>query len=243
MEFTAHNRDDIMNQLPGYKKKFLTYKSFADATIHDLFTDEELKKAYQLNANYLKSIFLENEGHGKFAIHALPAMAQLAPLNGMIAEDINGDGFLDILANGNDYGMEVASGRMDALDGLVLLGNGDGSFKALTLQQSGIFIPGNGKALVKLRSARNTYLVAATQNKSWLKLFASNKNDRQLIPLAAGDREIWYTLKNGKKRKEEVYIGNSFLSQSARFISMNASIARIEITDVAGRKRVVGAGD
>jgi enediyne biosynthesis protein E4 len=242
-EFTVHNRDDIMNQLPGYKKKFLTYKSFADATIHDLFTDEEMQKAYRLSANYFKSALLENDGHGHFTLHALPPMAQLAPLNGMIAEDLNEDGFLDIIANGNDYGMEVASGRMDALDGLVLLGNGQNAFQVLSLQQSGVFIPGNGKALVKLRSAHNTYLVAATQNKGWLKLFAGNKDDKQLIPLPGDAREIWYTLKSGKMRKEEVYIGNSFLSQSARFVCMNGSIEKIEVVDGGGRRRVLKVGD
>ena len=41
-------------------------------------------------------------------------MAQMAPLNGMVAGDVNQDGFLDIIICGNDYGTEVSTGRYDA---------------------------------------------------------------------------------------------------------------------------------
>ena len=55
--------------------------------------------------------------------------AQFSMLNGMVLEDFNGDGNLDLLLNGNDFGTEVPLGRYDALNGLVLLGLGDGNFK------------------------------------------------------------------------------------------------------------------
>jgi hypothetical protein len=37
--------------------------------------------------------------------------------------------------------------------------------------QSGLFIPGNGKALVKLKNGRGQTLLAASQNRGPLKLF------------------------------------------------------------------------
>ena len=42
---------------------------------------------------------------------------------------------------------------------------------------------------------------------------------------------------NGKKRKEEFYYGNSFLSQSARFISYNEKVKGITIIDQKGVSR------
>ena len=48
-------------------------------------------------------------------------MAQMSPLNGMVTEDINHDGSLDLMIVGNDYGTEVSSGRFDACNGLVLI--------------------------------------------------------------------------------------------------------------------------
>ena len=62
-------------------------------------------------------------------------------------------------------------GRYDALNGLLLKGDGRGNFKPLSILQSGIYIPGDGKALVKLESASGKYLAAASQYKDDLKLF------------------------------------------------------------------------
>ena len=102
----------------------------------------------------------------------LPLQAQVSVINGMIADDFDGDGNLDVLINGNDFGTEVTIGRYDALNGLLLKGDGKGNFQPLTILQSGIYIPGDGKALVKLAGASGKYLMAASQNKGDLKLYA-----------------------------------------------------------------------
>ena len=77
---------------------------------------------------------------------------------------------------GNDYGNEVTAGRYDAMNGLVLLGDGSGNFKAQTIQQSGFFVPGDAKALVQLRGTNNQYLLAASQNQGPIKLFKERAN-------------------------------------------------------------------
>ena len=48
----------------------------------------------------------------------------------MVADDFDGDGNLDVVINANDYGTEVQSGRYDALNGLLLKGDGKGNFTA-----------------------------------------------------------------------------------------------------------------
>jgi hypothetical protein len=57
--------------------------------------------------------------------------------------------------------MKVTDGRYDAINGLVLLGDGQGNFIAQSLLQSGFFVPGDAKALIKLRGTDNNYLVVA----------------------------------------------------------------------------------
>lgn len=237
-EFTALNRDDIVDQMPAMKKKFLTYKSFAVADIHTIFTDDELKDASRLQANNLKSCYLKNIGNGKFEMHALPDMAQFAPLFGMIATDVNNDGNLDIVAAGNDFGNEVSNGRYDAMNGLVLLGDGKGSFKTESILQSGIYIPGNAKAVVQLRGANDQCLIAASQNRGPLKLFRQNTAVKT-IPLKQDDKTILLHLQNGSKRKEEVYHGDSFLSQSSLFIPVSSQVKSIDIANNEGEKRTV----
>ncbi len=130
-EYPALNRDDIVGQLPGLKKQFLSYKAFAVADVHQIFNDEKMQDALVLEANNFSTCFIQNMGNGKFEWKALPALAQQAPVNGMLAADVNADGNLDVVLCGNDYGNEVSAGRYDAMNGLVLLGDGKGGFSAL----------------------------------------------------------------------------------------------------------------
>src|SRR6185437_1362957 len=136
-----------------------TYKPFAVATMDDILTPDQRRGALRLEANQLQSCYLRNDGGGKFALIPLPRAAQFSVLNGMVVDDFDGDGNPDVLITGNDYGTEVATGRYDALNGLLLKGDGAGHFIPVPILKSGIYIPGNGKALVKLRGAGNRYLV------------------------------------------------------------------------------------
>ena len=63
-EFPAATRDDVLMQLPFLKKKFFTYKSFAAADIHDIFSDSLLNNALHLQANNFASCYIENLGNG-----------------------------------------------------------------------------------------------------------------------------------------------------------------------------------
>lgn len=170
-EFPAYTREDVVDQLPFLKKRFLTYADFGKASFDQLFTKEELKNSIKFTANYLESSFVRNNGNGKFSLEPLPSVAQFSALNTMIADDFDRDGNLDVCMNTNDFGTDPANGRYDALNGLVLKGDGKGNFKPLTMLQSGIYIPGNGKWLAKLKSGNGNYLLAASQNRGPLKVF------------------------------------------------------------------------
>lgn len=229
-EFPAQTRDDQIKQMISMRRSFPTYKSFATATMDKVLTKDELKGALILRANNFKSVYLRNEGNGKFTFRPLPAQAQISVLNGMCADDFDGDGNLDIAINGNDYGTEVSVGRYDALNGLMMKGDGKGNFIPQTILQSGIFIPGDGKSLVKLRDNKNDYLLAASQNRGPLKIFQLKRNITN-IPLQPDDASAIIQYKNGKSQKREFYYGSSFLSQSARFLTIDNTIASVIITN------------
>ncbi len=238
-EFPAMSRDEITSQLPSLKKKFLTYKDFASADIHQVFSDEQMKGALILHANNFKSCFLKNDGNGKFELLPLPTAAQLAPLNGMVVEDFNDDGNLDVAISGNDYGNEVLNGRYDALNGLVMLGDGNGNFIPQTIMQSGLFISGDGKALIKLRSADSSYLLASSENRGPLKIFNQKSAMRKSVLFQPSERFFTVALVNGKKRKGEIYFGSSFMSQSSSFLISRKSIHSVEVKDLSGKTRTI----
>lgn len=238
-EFPAFNRDDIMSQIPVLKKKFLTYKDFGAADINAIFTKEQLNHALIKSFNTASSSVLINKGGGKFAVAPLPPMAQLAPVFGITTEDIDGDGNLDILLSGNDFGNEVSNGRYDAFNGLLLTGDGKGQFKTVELSRSGLFIPGDGKALVKLKGPRNTLLLAASENRGPLRLFQYKHPRLQWLKPAKRDIYLIIKLKNGQLRKEEVYYGNSFISQSTRWIAINDSVQSVTAVDDRNNRRLL----
>jgi hypothetical protein len=237
-EFPAFGRDDIASQFPGIKKRYPTYKPFALATMNDLLTPEQRKGALRLQANILQSCYCRNDGAGKFTLIPLPREAQVSAVNGMVADDFDGDGNADVLINGNDYGTEVGTGRYDALNGLLLKGDGKGNFFPRSIQESGIYIPHDGKALVKLMSAAGDYLIAASQHQDVLKLYRMKRKVKNLR-INPDDVSAIVTDKNNKTSKEEFYYGNSFLSQSSRFIVVDSNVQSVTIKNARGALRVL----
>jgi hypothetical protein len=237
-EFPAESRDDIFRALPKLRKKYPKYKDFAMATMDSIFTPMEREGALHLKANYLSSAWLKNDGKGRFTMIPLPIQAQLSVLNGINVGDYNGDGNLDILINGNDFGTEPIIGRYDALNGLLMEGNGKGDFTPLSIAASGIYLPGDGKALVSLKGGKNKLLVAASQNKGPLKVFELKK-DLKLISLKPMDETALFFYRNGKKQLHEITYGSSFLSQSGRFLIIDSNVISVEIKNNKGEVRKV----
>ncbi|WP_375444182.1 VCBS repeat-containing protein [uncultured Fibrella sp.] len=235
-EYTFHGREDLIKQMIVMRKRFPYYKDFATATIDKLLTPEERQTALVLEANYLESAYVENKGDGTFAMHPLPIQAQVAPIFGMVAEDVDRDGKLDVMLVGNDYGGEVLAGRYDAMNGLFLRGDGKGNFAPQSIASSGFYVPGNAKGLVQLADGRGSELLAATQNRGRLCVFRNTKPARNLR-LAPTDATALLTYADGKKQKVEFGYGNSFLSQSARMLLVSPQVKSVEITDSQGHKR------
>lgn len=174
-EYTMQNRDDVLDQLPSLKKKFLTYKRFAETSFDKLFNQEVLEGAYATQASYFSSAYIKNLGKGKFELHALPVPAQMSSVFHCLVDDFNRDGHLDVLLCGNDYSAEVFNGRLDAMNGLLLKGDGKGSFQPLTPGESGFYLPGDAKYLIQVNGGNRGRLVFCTQNKDVLKVFRLNK--------------------------------------------------------------------
>src|SRR5690606_9121716 len=119
--FPVHFWDEINSQSPKFRKKFSRYKQYSKVTVEELLGDD-LKDAFVLEANYMASSYIENQGNNTFKVHSLPIIVQSAPINGMATGDVNHDGNLDVIMVGNNYGNEVFAGRYDAFTGSVLVG-------------------------------------------------------------------------------------------------------------------------
>ena len=148
-------RDVMMAQIPGIKKRFPTYHDYASHPFEELFTEDERRNAFVREARQMASCYLENRGNFNFAVHPLPIEAQIAPINGMLADDFTGDGNLDLLLAGNFYATETIGGQLDAGKGLLLAGVGKvgGRNPFRTVLNAGLNLDGDAKSLVSLRRA------------------------------------------------------------------------------------------
>jgi hypothetical protein len=237
-EFPAQSREDVVEQMMPLRRKFPDNKSFAKATISDIFTADQLKGFLIRKANYFSSCYFRNEGNGKFILQPLPVQAQISVLNSMAVDDFDGDGNLDVLISGNDYGTEVSVGRNDAFNGLILKGDGKGGFTSKSILESGIYIPGNSKALIKLRGRNEKFLVVASQYRGPLQIFEL-KGNFKTIEWQPDDRYAEIRYRNGILQKQEYYRGSSYLSQSSGFLVAGNQVVEILITDNKNQTRVV----
>jgi hypothetical protein len=150
--FPLRGRSCSSQQIPELKKKFPTYNQFATANMTEVYGPMGLEDAFHRQAKTFASTWFENRGGEGWQAHILPDEAQFSAVNSIQATDLNADGHLDLILGGNLYVSEVETPRNDAACGLVLLGNGQGAFQALSPRESGLFIPGDVKSLRLLPS-------------------------------------------------------------------------------------------
>ena len=98
------------------------------------------------------------------SMRALPVMAQVAPVYGILPGDFNKDGFMDMILVGNFYGSRVKFGRYDASKGVLLLGGSDGDFKYSSVKESGLNIKGEVRDIGVLSYQSQSLLVIVTNN-------------------------------------------------------------------------------
>ena len=241
--FPMHTRDDLISQLVSIRKRYPTFKAFGKASMDDIWSTQDKENAVMMNATDLQSSYIENKGNGKFTIKSLPIEVQMAPVYGMVNKDVDGDGNIDLLMVGNDYGMEPLGGRHDAFIGLYLKGNGKGGFSPRPVSESGFFVNGDSKGLASIHSALKQEVLLATQNQGKILAFTPNRKksrgDINWITLRPDDFFAELVFKDNRKRRVEFYYGDTYLSQSSRKLALGQDVLKAVITNYKGNKREV----
>jgi hypothetical protein len=152
ISYPMASRDEITDQITSMRQKFPTYDAYADATINEVLTPEQIKAGGVLTANFLNTTWFENK-NGVYFKRSLPVQADFSPVYAITIDDYNKDGFKDILLLGNTEKARIKIGKIDANYGTLLIGNGKGDFKYTSQASSGLNIKGAVRDALQVSSS------------------------------------------------------------------------------------------
>lgn len=151
------SRDELNEQIYPMRKKFTSYAAYANATMKDIFTQEELDKAGKLYVHETRTMCLLKR-NGKFVPTPLPVQAQFTVVNQVIARDFTGDGAIDLLLLGNHSRNRLKIGSINAGYGCLLAGDGKGNFNYISQPASGLCIIGDVRSALEINANNSKYL-------------------------------------------------------------------------------------
>ena len=212
--------------MPWILKRYPKNDDFARATLGEIFGDDKLAAARRFAATELRSGVLLSQPDGTHRFEPLPRIAQIAPIFGLAAGDLDGDGRADIYAVQNSFSPIPSIGRFDGGLSQFLRGDGRGNFTAVVPAESGLVVPHDAKGLAVLDIdqdgwpdfvvTRNNASTVAFRNRRvpgrnslCLRLRGPSPN-----PSAVGARATAEHA-DGSTQTGEIHAGSSYYSQSA----------------------------
>ncbi len=165
--YPVNSKDELGKQMPSIiNKKYVEYKDFAGKTIDEIFTKKQLKDADEKLVNTFESVYLENQGNKTFKMTYLPSLAQVSKIMSLYTEDVNRDGFPDVIIGGNFSGANMYQARYDGFFGMILYSNGKGKFTESIPTENGFLIDGDVRDIKTLNTPQGKlYLVSRNNDK------------------------------------------------------------------------------
>lgn len=216
------NRKALESVIPSVSERFASHHAYGRGGVLDLL-GPGAPPPRELKATQFDSMIFLNRGQ-TFEARPLPAEAQFSPAFGISVADFDGNGSEDLFLAQNFFGMDPESSRQDAGIGLILSGNGQGEFRAVTPSEAGFAIYGEqrGSALADFDNDGRMDLAVA-QHRGQTKLLRNLRAKPGLrVILRGGGRNpdaigANVRLKAGGKLgpSKEIHAGSGYWSQDS----------------------------
>jgi enediyne biosynthesis protein E4 len=219
-------RRDLGAAIPAVLRRFPRNDSYALATLDEILGADRIASAKRFAATELRSGVFLSRPDGTFRFEPLPRIAQISPLQGMVAGGFTGSGHADVFAVQNSYAPVPVVGRFDGGLGQLLRGDGRGGLDPVAPAQSGLVVPGDAKALAALDVDGGGWPgFVVTRNNATALLFrnagAPGRRPLRIAlkgppgnPTCVGAR-ITVSFADGTTEAAEVYAGSGYYSQSS----------------------------
>ena len=170
--YPLSTKKEMTAQLPYLLKKYLKYEDYADQTIGDIFTKEQLANSIQLTVEQTASmVFWNNEG--TFEGVELPLAAQLSCVYAILPVDITDDGKEELLLGGNLFKAKPQIGIYAGSMGQVITIKDERELKCLSHRESGFFVDGQVRDIKTLGSEKDIIIV--TRSNDSIAIFEKSK--------------------------------------------------------------------
>ena len=219
-------RRDMGAAVHSVLKRFPRNDAYARATLGEILGEGRLAAAQRFAATELRSGVLLSQPDGTYRFEPLPRIAQISPLQGLVAGDFTGGGNADIYAVQNSYAPIPPVGRFDGGLSQLLRGDGHGHFTPVPPAESGLVVPGDAKALSVIDLDHDGWpdFVVSRNNGTTLAFRNSGTAGRRSIgfrllgpsgnPTGVGSR-VTIEFADGSTRTSDVFAGFGYYSQSS----------------------------
>ena len=219
------SRRGLAASIPSILKRYPHNDYYARATLGEILGEDKLAKAARFAATELRNGVFLSQPDGTFRFEPLPRLAQISPLQGVVAGDFDGDGHADIYTVQNSYAPIPSVGRFDGGLSQLLRGDGHGHFTPVPPAESNLVVPGDAKALAVLDLDHDGWPdFLLTRNNNTTLAYRNNgvagRHSLRVVlrglagnPTAVGAR-ITVELADGSTQTSEVYAGSGYYSQS-----------------------------
>ena len=232
--FPIRNYGEVLAAIPFIQELYEGYSDYASTTT-DQFLGEQLDQLNKMHITKFESVIYLNKG-GTFEMIDLPVDAQLSPVFGISVADFDGDGYEDAFLAQNFFPTRSGFPRLDSGKGLLLKGNGDGSFLSLGPTESGIKITGDqrGAAASDFNNDGKVDLLVG-QNNGQSKLYKNIRAKKGLIVRLKGQEKnpksigakIQLLSLTGQGAVREIKAGGGYRSQNSatQVLTLNQDVA------------------
>lgn len=154
-------KHDLTAQIPSLDSKYPRYSDYADQTMQEIFSEQELENSILLQADLLESIVIYNRDDGPH-IEELPLRSQFSPVYGIWAGDLSNDGKRELLTVGNLMEVKPIAGPYDASYGTVITSN----LKSIPETLSGLSVKGAGRKIISVENVNGEKIIIIARNDS-----------------------------------------------------------------------------